>query len=126
MGMITTQVDNYIAALQSYLATVVAAPTFTQAAMMTSKLNLFVTAEATFIQSFEGLAQITTNTIAFNANPLNADFNGLRTSFAADLATLISFPIQTDAFFKNQANAVKFAEYIVAAIAVSNRIKAGG
>jgi hypothetical protein len=120
----TAQVDNYVAALQSYLAIVVTNPTFAQKAALTSQLNLFDPAEATFVKSFEGLANIDTDG-AFIANPLNVDFNSKRAASTAAKTTLRAFPEQTYVFFSNPATATMIAQYVAAAIATSDRIKSG-
>jgi hypothetical protein len=117
----TVQVDNYIAALQSYLAIVVATPTQAQKDAMTAKLNLFEAAEAAFVESFEGLNDPTSP--VFVSNPSNADFNGKQTQSSDAKTTLRSNPDQTYGVFTDSATAKKFAEYIVAAIKVSDRIK---
>jgi hypothetical protein len=117
----TAQVDNYIAALQSYLAIVVATPTQAQKDAMTAKLDLFDAADKAFVESFFGLND--PNNFVFVANPLNADFNSKRTASSAAKTTLRIFPEQTFIFFTKTATPKSFAEYMFAAITVSARIK---
>jgi hypothetical protein len=123
LNVSTVQVDNYIAALQSYLAVVVATPTQAQKDAMTAKLDLFDTAEVAFIQSFQGLSNIAD--VFFVAEPKNSVFNGLRIQSSIAKTTLRTSPEQTYSFFTDLATATKFAEYTVEAIKVSDRIKSG-
>jgi hypothetical protein len=123
-GANTTQVDNYLAALQSYLETVVANPTQAQKDAMTVQLNLFDPAETNFVQSFQGLANIATDPF-FAADLRNLDFNTKRTLSSAAKTTLRFFPEKTYGFFTDPATATTFAEYIIAVIAVSDRIRYG-
>jgi murein L,D-transpeptidase YcbB/YkuD len=121
----TAQVDSYIAALEAYLAVVVENPTDAQKTAMTSKLDLFDTAEENFVKSFQGLAAGLADPF-FLLQPNNAEFNRLRTLSSGAKTTLRLNPATTYSFFTNPATVTAFAEYTVAAIAVSDRIKAGG
>lgn len=120
----TTQVDSYVDALKSYLAIVVASPTQAQKEAMTSKLNDFEAAESVFIQSFEGLSDLGG---IFIIDLRNFDFNLKRGESVAAKVLLRVFPDQTYDYFTNpaKATATKFSEFVVAAIAVSDRIKSG-
>lgn len=120
----TAQVDNYVAALQSYLSTVVANPTDTQKTAMTAKLDIFDTAEKNFVQSFFGLSNIEFD-VSFAADTRNADFNGKRTQSSAAKTALRINPAGTFAFFTDPATVKSFSDYTIAAVAVSNRIKSG-
>lgn len=122
----TAQVTNYVAALKAYLAIVVATPTQVQKDAMTAKLNLFDAAEVAFIESFQGLANIGSDPL-FSTNLSNADFNTKRSLSSAAKSNLKINPQDTYGFFSDPATATakNIAEYTVAAIAVSDRIKAG-
>jgi hypothetical protein len=94
----TVEVDNYVAALQAYLAVVVSTPTPTQKTTMTGQLDLFDAADTALVQSFEGLSDMG---FAFNADLRNADFNGKRTQSTAAKALLRSNPEQAFGIFTN-------------------------
>lgn len=117
------QVDNYIGAMQAYLSVVVEAPTSDQATTMTSQLDLFDVAEANFVESFEGLSDISSP--FFVADPRNSDLNTRRVASSAAKTSLRNTPSDTFGFFDNPDTATAFADYNIAAIDVSNRIKSG-
>jgi hypothetical protein len=120
--MNTTQVDNYVAAMKSYLAVIVEVPTQADKDIMRIKLDLFDTAEGKFIESFYGLGDMN---FAFSIEPKNAEFNTKRTQSSAVKTNLRNNPDQSYSFFSDPATATKFADYNVAAIDTSNRIKSG-
>lgn len=120
----TGQVDNYIAALKAYLDVVVENPTNAQKTAMTDQLNLFDTAEDTFVKSFEGLAAALAD-FSFAFDTRNAQFNSYRTAASAAKTILRTFPEQTYSFFTNLDTVTTFVDYTFAAIDVSNRIKSG-
>jgi hypothetical protein len=126
LGVNTAQVNNYVVALQSYLKIVVASPTEPQKTLMTAQLDAFDVAEKKFVQSFQGLANIEFD-IGFGVDPRNADFNSKRTAASAAKTALRLNSAGTYSFFTDPttATATKFAEYIIAAIAVSDRTKSG-
>jgi hypothetical protein len=118
----TAQVDNYVAALQAYMAVIVQNPTAAQKTAMTDKLNLFDTAEDTFLRSFEGLNDV--DGFLFKANPLNAVYNGFRTAAFAAKEALTLAPEGTYAYFTSSLTISAITDYYKSAIDVSNRIKA--
>jgi hypothetical protein len=120
----TAQVNNYVAALKAYLAVVVESPTQAQKDAMFAQINLFDKAEVAFIESFVGLSGISVN-LGFFADPRNSDLNAKRIESSGAKTTLKANPDTTFGFFTDATTATKFAEYIVEAIKVSDRIKSG-
>jgi hypothetical protein len=120
LGVNTAKIDEYIAALKAYLAIVVSTPTEAQKTVMTSMLDLFDLAEKAFIKSFEGLVNMD---FAFSFDSRNIDFNSKRKKSTAAKTALRSNPQNTYSYFADPTTPTKFAEYYVAAIDVSNRIK---
>jgi hypothetical protein len=121
----TAQVDNYVAALKAYLDVVVENPTEAQKTAMTEKLNLFDTAEETFVKSFEGLEAALANPF-FATDPNNAGFNGYRAAASSAKTGLRVSPQTTYSFFTSPTTVSVFVDYTFSAIEVSNRLKSGG
>jgi hypothetical protein len=90
---------------------------------MTDQLNLLDPVEAAFIESFYGLSAISTDPF-FLVDPKNFNLNTKRTAASAAKTTLRAFPGTTYTFFTSSTTVTTFAEYTVAAIETSNRIKA--
>ncbi len=121
--MITTRADAYTAALEAYLLAVLPNPDIFQSQPINTKLDALDLAEKTFIESFEGLGII--NDFSFGTDSRNNDFNAKRVASSLAKASLKANQSSAIGFFTNPSTATAFAEYLVAAINVSNRIKSG-
>lgn len=118
----TSQVDNYVDKLGTYLSVIVEDPSSTQKDTMTAKLNDLELAEISFIGSFEGLENIENN-VVFAVDPRNAIFNGFRATYSAAKLVLKLGPELSFSFFKNEDTVTLYVNLLISAIDVSNRIK---
>jgi hypothetical protein len=119
LSMTNAEIDNYIAAIKSYLAIVVANPNQDQKDAITAQLSLFDPAQKDFIESFYGLKYdfsalpgIDPSIYYQKRYPVGSLINGL-----------IGNPDQAYSTFTDPATVTIFTEYLVAAIALSKEIK---